>query len=248
VTGFDLYPAIDVRGGRCVRLLRGDYERETVYGDDPVAQARRFEAAGARWIHVVDLDAARTGEPVNRPVVEAICAAVGCRVQASGGVRTVADADALIAAGVERVVVGTAAVEDPALVEEMAAAHPRRIAVGLDARGRDVAVRGWTESTGRDLVDVARAIEDRGAAALVVTEIGRDGTLEGPALDQLAAVLEAVGVPVVASGGVGSLDDLRALAALDVGGRRLAGAIAGRAIYEGRFEVEEGLAACSRPG
>jgi phosphoribosylformimino-5-aminoimidazole carboxamide ribotide isomerase len=248
VTGFDLYPAIDVRGGRCVRLLRGDYERETVYGDDPVAQARRFEAAGARWIHVVDLDAARTGEPVNRLVVEAICAAVGCRVQASGGVRTVADADALIAAGVERVVVGTAAVEDPALVEEMAAAHPRRIAVGLDARGRDVAVRGWTESTGRDLVDVARAIEDRGAAALVVTEIGRDGTLEGPALDQLAAVLEAVGVPVVASGGVGSLDDLRALAALDVGGRRLAGAIAGRAIYEGRFEVEEGLAACSRPG
>ncbi|HET6772295.1 MAG TPA: 1-(5-phosphoribosyl)-5-[(5-phosphoribosylamino)methylideneamino]imidazole-4-carboxamide isomerase [Acidimicrobiales bacterium] len=239
---FALYPAIDLRGGRCVRLYQGDHGRETVYGDDPVAQARAFAAAGAPWVHVVDLDAARTGEPVNRHVVAAIAAAVDVPVQAGGGVRDDAAADALLGAGVRRVVVGTAALDDPGWVRRLAARHPGRVAVGLDARGRDIAVRGWVEGSGYDLVDVARRFDDARVAALVVTEIGRDGTLEGPDLGQLAAVLDATGLDVVASGGVGTLDDLRALAALDVGGRRLAGAIVGRALYEGAFPVSEAVA------
>jgi phosphoribosylformimino-5-aminoimidazole carboxamide ribotide isomerase len=239
----DLFPAIDLRGGRCVRLYQGDYGRETVYGDDPVAQAESFAAAGAPWIHVVDLDAARTGEAANRAVVAAVAAAVDVPVQAGGGVRDDAAADALLAAGVRRVVVGTAALADPAWVRRLAARHPGRVAVGLDARGRDVAVHGWTEGSGRDLVDVARGFDDAGVAALVVTEIGRDGTLAGPDLGQLGDVLAATGLDVVASGGVGTLADLRALAALDVGGRRLAGVIVGRALYEGAFALPEAVAA-----
>lgn len=238
---FELYPAIDLRDGRCVRLYRGDYGRETVYGDDPVAQARAFAAAGAPWVHVVDLDAARTGEPVNRDTVAAIAAAVDVPVQAGGGVRDDAAADALLGAGVRRVVVGTAALDAPGWVRRLAARHPGRVAVGLDARGRDLAVRGWVERSGHDLVDVARGFDDAGVAALVVTEIGRDGTLAGPDLGQLAAVLDATGLDVVASGGVGTLDDLRALAALEVGGRRLAGAIVGRALHEGAFPVSEAV-------
>jgi phosphoribosylformimino-5-aminoimidazole carboxamide ribotide isomerase len=240
---FELYPAIDLRGGRCVRLYQGDYGSETVYADDPVALARAFAAAGAPWLHVVDLDAARTGRPVNRAAVAAIAAAVDVPVQAGGGVRDDAAADALLASGVRRVVVGTAALDDPGWVRRLAARHPGRVAVGLDARGRDVAVRGWVEGSGEDLIDVARGFDDAGVAALVVTEIGRDGTLEGPDLGQLAAVLDATGLAVVASGGVGTLDDLRALAALDVGGRRLAGAIVGRALYEGAFPVSEAVEA-----
>jgi phosphoribosylformimino-5-aminoimidazole carboxamide ribotide isomerase len=238
----ELYPAIDLRGGRCVRLYQGDYGRETVYGDDPVARARAYAAAGAPWLHVVDLDAARTGDPVNRDVVAAVAAAVDVPVQAGGGVRDDAAADALLGAGVRRVVVGTAALDDPGWVRRLAARHPGRVAVGLDARGRDVAVRGWVEGSGADLIDVARDFDDAAVAALVVTEIGRDGTLEGPDLGQLAAVLDATGLDVVASGGVGTLDDLRALAALDVGGRRLAGAIVGRALYEGAFPLSEAVA------
>jgi phosphoribosylformimino-5-aminoimidazole carboxamide ribotide isomerase len=239
---FDLYPAIDVRGGRCVRLYQCDHGRETVYGDDPVAQARAFADGGARWIHVVDLDAARTGDPRNRSVVAAIAGAVDVPVQTGGGVRDDAAADALLAAGVRRVVVGTAALDDPDWVRRLAARHPGRVAVGLDARGRDVAVQGWVEGSGHDLVDEARRFDESDVAALVVTEIGRDGTLEGPALDQLAAVLAATSIDIVASGGVGSLDDLRALAALDVDGRRLAGAIVGRALYEGAFALPDAVA------
>jgi phosphoribosylformimino-5-aminoimidazole carboxamide ribotide isomerase len=242
----DLYPAIDLRGGRCVRLYQGDYGRETVYGDDPVAQARGFADAGSPWIHVVDLDAARTGEPVNRPHVAAIAAAVDVPVQTGGGVRDEAAADALLEAGVARVVLGTAALEDPDLVRRLAGRAP--VAVGLDARGRDVAVRGWEQGSGRDVLDVARAFEDAGVAALVVTEIGRDGTLGGPDLEGLAAVLDAVGTEVIASGGVGTLDDLRTLAALEVGGRRLSGAIVGRALYEGSFTIAEALVAAGVPG
>ncbi|MFP3901682.1 MAG: 1-(5-phosphoribosyl)-5-[(5-phosphoribosylamino)methylideneamino]imidazole-4-carboxamide isomerase [Acidimicrobiia bacterium] len=238
-----LYPAIDVRGGRCVRLYQGDHGRETVYADDPVAQARAFAGRGADWIHVVDLDAARSGVPRNRGLVTAIAAAVDVPVQAGGGVRDDRSADALLDHGVRRVVVGTAALDDPGWVRRLAARHPGRVAVGLDARGHDVAVRGWVEDSGRDLVDVARGFEDAGVAALVVTEIGRDGTLSGPALDQLAAVLGATALDVVASGGVGSVDDLRALAALDVGGRRLAGVIVGRALYEGAVRLDEAVAA-----
>jgi len=238
----DLYPAIDLRDGRCVRLYQGDYGRETVYGDDPVAQAQAFAAEGARWVHVVDLDAARTGEPVNRPVVAAIAAAVDLPVQAGGGVRSDEAAEALFDAGVRRVVVGTAALNDPGWVRRLAARHPGGVAVGLDARGRDVAVRGWVEGSGRDLVEVAREFTDAGVAALVVTEIGVDGTLAGPALDQLAAVLAATSLDVVASGGVGSVDDLRALSGLEGGGRRLAGAIVGRALYEGAFRLTDAVA------
>jgi phosphoribosylformimino-5-aminoimidazole carboxamide ribotide isomerase len=237
----DLYPAIDLRDGRCVRLYQGDYGRETVYGDDPVAQARAFVAGGARWIHVVDLDAARTGEPVNRSVIAAIAAAVDVPVQSGGGVRDDAAADALLSSGVRRVVVGTAALDDPDWVRHLAGRHPGRVAVGLDARGRDVAVRGWVEGSGRDLLEVARGFDDAGVAALVVTEIGRDGTLEGPALDQLSDVLAATRLDVVASGGVGSLDDLRALAGLRADGRRLAGAIVGRALYEGAFHLSDAV-------
>lgn len=238
----DLYPAIDLRDGRCVRLYQGDYGRETVYGDDPVAQARAFEAAGARWIHVVDLDAARTGEPVNRDVIRAIAAGVSVPVQAGGGVRDEAAADALFDAGVSRVVVGTAALEDPDFVRRLAARHP--VALGLDARGRDVAVRGWVEGSGTDLMDLVAAFEDAGVAALVVTEISRDGTLEGPDLEGLAQVVAATAIPVIASGGVGSLEDLRALAAFRAQGRGLAGVIAGRAIYEGKFSVSEAVEVC----
>lgn len=241
----ELFPAIDLRGGRCVRLLRGDYAAETVYDDDPVAVALRYEAAGARWIHVVDLDAARDGAATNIGAVAAVCRAVSCRVQSGGGVRSAEAAEALISAGVARVVMGTAAVEDPEMVTVIANRHPGAVAVGLDARGREVAVRGWTESSGADLLDMARRFERSGAAALVVTEIGRDGTLEGPDVDQLRSVLEATELPVIASGGVGGLDDLRLLAQTRVGGRAPAGVIVGRALYERRFTVEEAIRACS---
>jgi len=237
----DLYPAIDLRAGRCVRLHQGDFAAETVYDDDPVAVARAFALAGAQWIHVVDLDAARTGEPANLAVIERIVRAVDCHVQCGGGVRSVAAADALFLAGAARVVVGTAAVENPALVDELGARHPGRIAVGLDARGREVAVRGWVEGSGADLVELATRFEASGVAALIVTEIGRDGTMEGPDLEQLGSVLGATTIPVIASGGVGDLDDILALAALQIRQRRLVGTIVGKALYEGRFRLAEAL-------
>lgn len=240
----ELYPAIDLRGGRCVRLRQGDYDAEAVYDEDPVAVARRFAAAGARWLHVVDLDAARTGEPANLTTIEAICAAVPCRVQAGGGVRSVETAGTLLASGAARVVVGTAAVETPELVDDLISLHPGQVAVGLDARGRDVAVRGWVESASADLLELAGRFDRAGAAALVVTEIGRDGMLTGPDLDGLAGVLAATAVPVVASGGVATLADLARLRELRAaGGRSLAGAIVGTALYEGRFTIEDALAA-----
>ena len=235
----DLYPSIDVREGVVVRLLRGDYSVQTTYDDDPVAVARRFDAAGARWIHVVDLDAARSGGNPNLSVIEAICANVSAKVQTGGGVRTVIDASDRLAAGVARVVIGSAAVEHPEVVDELAILHPGQVAVGLDARGRDVAIHGWTESTGLDLVTLAQRFARPGVAAIISTDISRDGTLEGPDAGPYRDLLDAVDVPVIASGGVGTLDDLRLL------DRRLAGVIVGRAIYEDRFTVEEGIAACS---
>ncbi len=238
----DLYPAIDLRGGKCVRLYQGDYAQETVYGDDPVAQAQAFEAEGAPWIHVVDLDAARSGDPVNRDDGAALAAGVSVPGQTGGGVRDDAAAEALFDAGVARVVVGTAALEDPEFVRRLAARHP--VAVGLDARGRDVAVRGWLEGSGTDLLDLAKAFEDAGVAALVVTEIRRDGTLEGPDLVGLTEVVEATSIPVIASGGIGTLADLTALAEVSAAGRRLEGAITGRALYEGKFSVADAVAAC----
>lgn len=247
----ELFPAIDVRGGRCVRLRQGDYADETVYGEDPVAVAVSFANAGARWVHTVDLDAARTGDPTNRRVIGEIATAVaplGVRVQSGGGVRDASAVRALLDAGVSRVVIGTAAVELPSFVRDAAAAHPGAIAVGLDARVLDgvyeVAVRGWTAGSGVELFGLLASFEGIGVAAVVITEIGRDGMLTGPDLGGLGRALAATSIDVIASGGVSSLDDLRALRALRADGRTLAGAIAGKAIYEGCFSVEAGLAAC----
>lgn len=231
----DLYPAIDLRDGRCVRLHQGDYAQETVYGDDPVAQARAFADAGAGWIHVVDLDAARTGVPENRDVVAAIARAVDVPVQSGGGVRSIEAAHALFSAGVERVVIGTAALKDPDMVRALALDH--RVAVGLDAKSGEVATDGWLVGSGRTVLDVARSFADAGVDAFVVTDIARDGTLEGPDLVGLTEVLGATPVDVIASGGVGTMDDLAALDAVDVSGRRLSGVIAGKAIYEGHVDV-----------
>jgi len=230
-----LFPAIDLRDGRCVRLMQGDYDRETVYGDDPVAQARAFQEAGAAWVHIVDLDAARTGEPVNRPVVSAVAEALDIGVQTGGGVRTVDDARALFDAGVTRVVMGTAAIESPDLVTSVAAIG--RVAVGLDVRGDEVAVRGWTAASGLGLYDALDRFSTLGTDAFVITRIERDGTLGGPDLDGLGGALAATGIDVVASGGVGSPSDLADLADLEVDGRRLAGIIIGRALYEGTVDL-----------
>jgi phosphoribosylformimino-5-aminoimidazole carboxamide ribotide isomerase len=244
----DLYPAIDLLGGRVVQLRQGDYDRATDYGGDPAAVAATFVEQGARWIHVVDLDAARTGQPRNRGAVEAIVrAAPGARVEVGGGVRDASDAEALLGAGVARVVLGTAAVADPPLVGRLAARHPGGVAVGLDARDGEVAVRGWTAGSGASVLDLVARFAGDGVGAFVVTDIGRDGTLSGPDIRGLVSVLAATDVPVVASGGVGSLDDLRALADLEAGGRGLAGAIVGTAIHDGRFSVADALAVLAAP-
>lgn len=238
----DLYCAVDVRGGRCVRLRQGDYGAETVYDDDPVARAVEMAEAGAGWIHVVDLDGARSGRPDNASVVAAIAAAVDVPVQAGGGVRTADTAEAWFAAGVVRVVLGTAALRDPDLVQTLAGSH--RIAVGLDARAGEVATDGWLQGSGRSVLDVARSFAADGVDAFVVTDISRDGTLDGPDVDGLKSVLDEVSAGVIASGGVGRLDDLRALAGLEGrDGRRLSGVIVGTALYEGRFTVAEAVAA-----
>lgn len=235
----ELYPAIDIRDGRCVRLHQGDYDQETVYDADPVAVAKQFDEAGVAWIHVVDLDAARTGEQTSRALIGRIASSVKAKVETGGGVRTVRDIHELLDLGIARVVLGTAAMQDPALVARAGRAHPGAIAVGLDTRHGEVAVHGWTEGTGEQVVDVLPRFEDAGVAALIVTEISRDATMEGPDVDGYARLLDATGVPIIASGGVGTLDHLRQLAALD----GLAGVIVGKAIYERRFTVAEALEA-----
>ena len=237
----EIFPAIDILSGSCVRLYQGDYDRETTYNDDPVAQAKQFEAEGAQWIHVVDLDAAKSGSPENRGVVAAIAEAVAVPVQTGGGVRSLDTARALQELGVGRVVVGTAALEQPDLVPAIAAAQS--VAVGLDVRGREVSVRGWTAGSGRDVLDVAAEFADAGVEALIVTQISQDGTLDGPDLTGLSLVMGHSAIPVIASGGVGTLDDLRTLGLLTSQGRALAGVIVGRAIYEGRFTLPEALEA-----
>ncbi|MCY3617151.1 MAG: 1-(5-phosphoribosyl)-5-[(5-phosphoribosylamino)methylideneamino]imidazole-4-carboxamide isomerase [Acidimicrobiaceae bacterium] len=243
----DLFCAVDIRGGRCVRLLRGDYGAETVYDDDPVARAVQMAEAGAAWIHVVDLDGARSGRPENADAVAAIAAAVDVPVQAGGGARSAETVETWFEAGVERVVLGTAALRDPALVRDLASS--RRIAVGLDARAGEVATDGWLRGSGRSVLDVARSFASAGVDAFVVTDISRDGTLEGPDLQGLAGMLDATDVDVVASGGVGRIEDLRALAGVEGrGGRRLTGAIVGTALYERRFTVAEAVAALAGPG
>lgn len=243
----DLYCAVDVRGGRCVRLRQGDYGAETVYDDDPVARAVKMADQGAGWIHVVDLDGARSGRPDNADAVAAIAAAVDVPVQAGGGVRSAETAEAWFAAGVERVVLGTAALRDPELVTDLAGLH--RVAVGLDARSGEVATDGWLQGSGRSVLDVARSFAGTGVDAFVVTDISRDGTLTGPDLQGLAGMLDATGVDVVASGGVGRIEDLQALAGIEGrGGRRLSGAIVGTALYERRFTVAEAVGALAGDG
>jgi len=231
----DLYPAIDLLGGRVVRLRQGDYADETVYGSDPVSMARGFADAGARWIHVVDLDAAKSGDPINRPVVAAIVSAVrgDAEVQTGGGVRSLDDARELADAGVARVVMGSAAVRDPALVEAASGIVP--VAVGLDHRNGEIAVHGWTDSSGVFLDDAYALFPT--AEVFVITDIGRDGMLIGPDLDGLARSSERAGAPVIASGGVSSLADVVALTEID----NLGGIITGKAVYEGRFTVREAL-------
>ena len=236
-----LFPAIDILGGRCVRLLQGDYGQETAYGNDPVAQAEAFQEAGATWVHVVDLDAARTGDPVNRQVVAEVAATLDVPVQAGGGVRTLNDARTLFDAGVSRVVMGTAAIENPNLVDEVAGLG--RVAVGLDIRGEEVAVRGWTKGSGLLLNDALERFSIRSTDAFVITQIERDGTLQGPDLAGLAAALAATEVDVVASGGVGRPSDLNDLADLVVAGRRLAGIVLGRALYEGTVDLATAIRA-----
>jgi len=235
----DLYPAIDLRGGQVVQLIQGDFDRERVHGDDPVAVAKAFVDAGARWIHTVDLDAARTGEPRNREQIAAIAAAVGVPVQAGGGVRSAEAARALADAGVARVVLGTAALEDPDLVATIASRQP--VALGLDVRGREVAIRGWAQGSGVEWPEALRRLADAGAEAVVVTQIAVEGLMGGADLGGLAEVLAATPLDVIASGGVGTLDDLTALDAVEADGRRLAGAIVGTAIYEGRVDVAEAV-------
>jgi phosphoribosylformimino-5-aminoimidazole carboxamide ribotide isomerase len=243
----EIYPAIDLRGGRCVRLAQGDFGRETVYGTDPVQRAQAFEAAGASWLHVVDLDAARTGDPVNRPVVAAIAAAVGISVQAGGGVRQADDVAELLDAGIARVMVGTAAVLNEGFLAREAERWPGRVGAAVDHFNGEVRVRGWEEGYGRDLAGVVRDLAAAGAAVVMVTEISRDGLMVGPDLNGYRLLLEKCDVPLLASGGVGTLDDVRRLAWLQAGGRRLAGTIVGRAIYEGRFTVPEAVAASRVP-
>jgi phosphoribosylformimino-5-aminoimidazole carboxamide ribotide isomerase len=236
----ELYPAIDLRGGRTVRLWQGDFDKETVYGTDPVAVAERFVAAGARWLHIVDLDAAR-GEGSNLEAVLAIARGVPARVQTGGGVRD----DALLVAGVDRVVLGSLAVANRAYAAELIAEYPGRVAIGLDHRDGELQVRGWEERGDVRLLDAVGWPEFSGSAAFIVTDIGRDGTLAGPDVDGLASVLDETDVDVIASGGVSSLSDLETLTSLSAGRRALAGVIVGKALYEGEFTVEEAMAACA---
>ena len=232
----ELYPAIDIRDGRCVRLHQGDYAQETVYDADPVAVAQAFDAAGVEWIHVVDLDAARTGEQTSRALIGRIAASVKAKVETGGGVRTVRDIHELLDLGLARVVLGTAAMQDPTLVRKAGRGHPGAIAVGLDTKHGEVAVQGWTEGTGEQALDVLPRFEDAGVAALIVTEISRDATMQGPDVEAYERLCAATSIPVIASGGVGTLDHLAALRHLS-----LAGVIVGKAIYERRFTVEEAI-------
>ncbi len=235
----ELYPAIDLKGGRCVRLLKGEMDAATVYNDDPADQARRFARDGFRWLHVVDLDGAFAGASVNAAAVSAILAATQAPVQLGGGVRDRAGIARWLEAGVARVILGTAAVRDPDLVREAAREHPGRIAVGVDVRDGRVAVSGWAEASALSAVDVARRFEDAGVASLIITDIGRDGTLEGVNVEATGALADAVAIPVIASGGIGSLDDLHALKARD--GAPISGAILGKSLYAGRIAPADAL-------
>ena len=235
---FTVYPAVDISRGRCVRLLQGRFGSETVYSEDPVEVAASFCRAGAAWLHVVDLDGARTGEPRNRALLVDVVLAAQCPVQAGGGVRTAADVDELLAAGAARVVLGTIALEDAGALAELCRNHGTRVAVSLDARGGLLQSHGWTVGNGTAVLDVVAEVSALGAWGFVYTNVERDGTMAGPDLPGLQAVLEATALPVIASGGISSLEEVRAVAKLGA-----AGAIMGRALYEGTFSIPEAIAA-----
>jgi phosphoribosylformimino-5-aminoimidazole carboxamide ribotide isomerase len=234
-----IIPAIDLKGGKCVRLLRGDLQAETVYGDDPVAMGRRWVDAGARYLHVVDLDGAVAGAPVNGEAIAALCAALPIPVEVGGGVRTLERAGAVLALGADRVIFGTAALERPEVVAEACRRFPGRIAVGIDARGGQVATRGWLATSATTAIDLARRLEGTGVACIIYTDIERDGTQQGVNVAATRALAEAVDIPVIASGGVGSLADIAAV--LPCAAVGVTGVIVGRALYSGAVRLDEAL-------
>jgi len=234
-----LFPAIDLKNGQCVRLQQGDMARATVFNDDPAAQAKAFETQGFEYLHVVDLDGAFAGKPVNASAVEAMLKTVKFPVQLGGGIRNVATVEAWLAKGIRRVIIGTAAVRDPQLVKEAAKKFPGRVAVGLDARDSKVAVEGWAEASSVTTLEIAQRFEDAGVAAIIFTDIARDGMLKGLNLDATIALAEAISIPVIASGGFASIDDVKALLAPRAS--KLEGAISGRALYDGRVDPAEAL-------
>jgi phosphoribosylformimino-5-aminoimidazole carboxamide ribotide isomerase len=235
-----LFPAIDLKNGECVRLVRGDMEQATVFNADPAAQAQSFEAQGFGYLHVVDLDGAFAGAPVNALAVERILAATGMKVQLGGGVRDLRTVAGWLDKGVSRVIIGTAALKDPDFVREAARLHPGRIAVGIDARDGRVAVEGWALQSDVSALDLGRMFEDSGVAAIIYTDIARDGVLMGLNIPQTVALAEALTIPVIASGGLASIEDVKRLLAPDCA--KLAGAISGRALYDGRLDAKEALA------
>ena len=234
-----LFPAIDLKEGNAVRLEQGDMARATVFNRDPAEQARAFAAQGFEYLHLVDLDGAFAGKPMNAAAVEHILKTVSISVQLGGGIRNLATVEGWFAKGVTRVIIGTAAVRDPAFVKEAARKHPKKVAVGLDARDGKVAVQGWAETSELSALDIARRFEDAGVAAIVYTDIARDGLLKGLNLDATIALANSVSIPVIASGGLASIDDIKAL--LTPRANKLEGAIAGRALYDGRLDAREAL-------
>jgi len=239
-----LFPAIDLKNGQCVRLEQGDMARATVFNLDPAAQAKSFAAQGFEYLHVADLDGAFAGKPVNALAVEAMLKAVKMPVQLGGGIRDPKTVEAWLAKGVTRVIIGTAAVRDPALVKSAAKQFPGRVAVGLDARDGKVAVEGWAETSQVTALEIAQRFEDAGVAAIVFTDIARDGLLKGLNLDATVALADRISIPVIASGGLASIDDIKAMLAPRA--KKLAGAIAGRALYDGRLDPHEALALIGR--
>ncbi len=235
-----LFPAIDLKDGQCVRLRLGDMNAATVFNDDPAAQARTFEQQGFSWLHLVDLNGAFVGRPVNGRAVEAILKAITIPVQLGGGIRDLATIERWLAAGITRVILGTVALRNPALVKQACAKYPGRIVVGIDAKAGHVAVEGWGETSSLTAIDLARRFEDAGVAAIVFTDIDRDGILQGLNIDSTLALADAVAIPVIASGGLASLDDIRRLLQPDC--RKIAGAISGRALYDGRLDPAAALA------
>ena len=235
-----LFPAIDLKDGQCVRLQLGDMNAATVFNDDPAAQAAAFERQGFKYLHIVDLNGAFAGKPVNAGAVEAILKAITMPAQLGGGIRDLATIETWLARGIRRVILGTAAVRDPALVRTACKNFPGRVAVGIDAKGGKVAVEGWAETSELTVIDLARRFEDSGVAAIVYTDIDRDGVLKGLNLPATAELARAVSIPVVASGGLASIDDVKALMRPEYS--MLEGAITGRALYDGRIDPREALA------